>query len=876
MGLSLLRRSALLLLALALPLVGQEASNPVLRRRSLPARVGPNALSGHDRADLRRDWNLYWFGGRLSPEYLDYKNLVAAEEVQKWRRTLPALPGGRALPAAGSGTPAWVNLGPTSNVVDASWPSIDSGRPVAILPHPTVPTTLYLATSGGGIFKCTNADVAGAADWIWTAITDGLPTSSSGGNVAIGAMAMSPADSNVLFVGLGDHFDAEGRGFYRSADAGATWAAATGLGVATRSHAILALSATRILWATNDGLKLSNDGGATFAAVTGGPAVDEVWSVQKVTATDLICSVKVITSGTGLNYYSADAGSTWILAPMTGVTVTVGRVTLAAAADGATAYGILENSTAATVAPGVIKTTDKGHTWTWLAAPTTSGSLFKGTGGTMTADGGQGWYNHGLGVDPTNANHLVVGANLALYRSMDGGATWSQMTHWYGSLHPYAHSDFHATAWSNGTLYVANDGGLAVVRDPWRATPPTGEDLTFIDNRRNKGLTSHLVYNIGSTIATSPTDSKWRVTAGMQDNGTRIRQGSGTALQTSGVFEDMVGGDGFGTVIHPTNGNLMLGSLYYTQIYRSTNGGTSSFTPSSTGITESNDKNLAPFAPRIALGPLNEPDTVYTFTNGKVYQSSNFGTLWSALPTTNLPPAGTNSISDPTNALYIRNFGAASGDANALGIAANQGRVFLSFNRGTTWAQAGTLPNKASYTSSIAFDPADAQTVYVSSVAPNAAKNHLWKTVNGGTSWMAIDGSSSASNGLPFGIPVHVIKTVPGSPGTIYAGTDFGVYTSANGGTTWSRYGTGLPMVGVRDIYIAPDGSFLRVATYGRGVWELQITATKSLDLNGDGLVDPLDLLYLAKYYGMVNATCDLNSDGIVNDADLLLLLAGL
>ncbi|MCX6547828.1 MAG: hypothetical protein NTW40_07275, partial [Acidobacteria bacterium] len=103
MGLSLLCRSALLLLALALPLVGQEASNPVLRRRSLPARVGPNALSGHDRADLRRDWNLYWFGGRLSPEYLDYKNLVAAEEVQKWRRTLPALPGGRALPAAGSG-----------------------------------------------------------------------------------------------------------------------------------------------------------------------------------------------------------------------------------------------------------------------------------------------------------------------------------------------------------------------------------------------------------------------------------------------------------------------------------------------------------------------------------------------------------------------------------------------------------------------------------------------------------------------------------------------------------------------------------------------------------------------------------------------------
>ena len=384
MGLSLLRRFALLAMALALPLVSQETTNPVLRRRSLPARVGPNALSGHDRADLRRDWNLYWFGGRLSPEYLDYKNLLAAEEVQKWRHLLPTVSGSRALPAAGSTTPSWVNLGPTSNLVSSTQFWIDSGRPVAILPHPSVATTLYLATSGGGIFKCTNADVAGTADWIWTAITDSLPTSSSGGNVSIGAMAMSPADPNVLYVGLGDPHDAEGRGFYRSTDAGATWTLATGLGAATRSNAILALTATRILWATNDGLKISNDGGATFAAATGGPATGVAWSVQKFTATDLVCSVQ---GTSGLTYYSTDAGSTWTLAPMSGLTVPVGRITLAAATDGATAYGLLENTTNAassTVAPGVLKTMDKGHTWTWVAAPTTTGSLFKGTGGQMT------------------------------------------------------------------------------------------------------------------------------------------------------------------------------------------------------------------------------------------------------------------------------------------------------------------------------------------------------------------------------------------------------------------------------------------------------------------------------------------------------------
>ena len=867
MGLSFLRRSTLLALALALPLAAQETTNPVLRRRSLPARVGPNALSGHDRADLRRDWNLYWFGGRLSPEYLDYKNLVAAEEVQKWRHTLPTVPGGRALPVAGASA-TWTNIGPTSNVVYADWSSIDSGRPVTILPHPTVPTTLYLATSGGGIFKCTNADVAGTADWVWTAITDSLPSSSSGGNVSIGAMAMSPADPNVLYVGLGDPHDAEGRGFYRSADAGATWTAATGLGAATRSYAILSLTATRILWGTNDGLKLSDDGGTTFAPVTGGPSTGGVWSVQKVTASDLICSVQ----GTaGLTYYSADAGSTWTLAPMSGVTITVGRITLAAATDGATAYGILENTTTSTVAPGVIKTTDKGHTWTWVAAPTTTGSLFKGTGAQMSTDGGQGFYNHGLGVDPTNANRLVVGANMALYRSMDGGATWSQMTHWYGNLHPYAHADFHATAWANGILYVGNDGGLAVVRDPWRATLPTGEDLTFIDSRHNKGLTSHLVYNIGSTIASTPTNARWQVTTGMQDNGTRIRQGSGTALQTSGVFEDMIGGDGFGTVIHPTNGNLMLGSLYYTRIYKSTVGNLNpgenltNFAAAYTGITEANSSTSAAFAPKISLGAISTPDTIFTATKYKVYKSTNFAGSWTAMPMGTFTASGRE----------IRNLNA-SRSSSAVGIASSGGHFWVTYNDGASWLDTGDITATTLNTSYIWFNTENDQVVYGATVAPNATAHHLYKSTNGGLNWTSIDGSATASNGLPFGTPVHFIQNLLGSANTLFAGTDFGVYQSLDGGTTWSRYGIGLPMVGVRDIYIAPDGSFLRAATYGRGVWELQITATKSLDLNGDGLVDPLDLLYLAKYYGMVNATCDLNSDGIVNDADLLLLLAGL
>jgi hypothetical protein len=161
-------------------------------------------------------------------------------------------------------------------------------------------------------------------------------------------------------------------------------------------------------------------------------------------------------------------------------------------------------------------------------------------------------------------------------------------------------------------------------------------------------------------------------------------------------------------------------------------------------------------------------------------------------------------------------------------------------------------------------------------VAPNAAAHHLYKSTNGGVSWTSIDGSATASNGLPFGIPVHVIQNLPGSANTLFAGTDFGVYQSLDNGATWSRFGNGLPLVATRDMYIAPNGSFLRAGTYGRGVWEIQLTSMKSLDLNLDGVVDLRDLLTLAKFYGTANTTCDLNSDSTVNDTDLFILLAGL
>ena len=179
----------------------------------------------------------------------------------------------------------------------------------------------------------------------------------------------------------------------------------------------------------------------------------------------------------------------------------------------------------------------------------------------------------------------------------------------------------------------------------------------------------------------------------------------------------------------------MLGSIYYTDIYRSTNGG-ASFTESISGITEANSSSLAPFAPKLVSGDTARPAVVYTSTNGKIYQSTTFGATWAAIGTGGLPtPLDTSSTTTTTPpALFIRNLAASPSNASTLGIAGNQSRVYLTSNGGSSWTQAASLPGSASYLSCIEFDRTTPTTVYVGSVAPSSTANHLWKSTSGG-SW---------------------------------------------------------------------------------------------------------------------------------------------
>ncbi len=804
------RYAILLLLATLAALEGQE-----------PGREGP------DHAERREEALVAWQGGRPSADYLDFKARTAAREVAAWRGLF------RGVAPAAPGTPQWRNLGPLHQTVLRIAPDNDGGRITALAPHPTDPKMLYLATQSG-IFRCANADPDLSGDWTWESLGDALPSSSAAGNLSVGALALSPTDPNTLYAGMGDPHGTDSRGFYVSHDAGSTWSPGVMLGSATRTLDIRALNASVILVGTNAGLWRSTDGGATFANVPlAGNAGGNVWSIRAVTATDLVCTRN------GQIFWSADQGAGWTAAGLDPSVTALGpsRISVEVTPASSTrVWGVC--NTGGNLARGLLKSDDKGHSWTFVAAPAQTGGLFQGSGWNgdptnpgspdMPYDGGQGTYNQGLAVDPTDPQKVFVGANLALYRTQNGGATWEQVTHWAGFTRVYSHADLHVTAWAKAgpkTLYLGSDGGLGILRQPDRSPIPSApwdvrvpSDPAFLDHRRNKGLATQLIYHLGSTPATTPADARSRITAGLQDNGIVVRQDEGAGLASSGFFPeavqangDSLAGDGFGTVIHPVDGNLMLGVEQYNFTFRSSNGG-ATWALSQQGLPSPGDFNLWPFLSRLVLG-LADPsgNTVYTPGRSGVWKSTDFGLTWSAVP-----------MSGYSGGSTIRNMAAARTEAGTLCVVTSGVPGFVTSNGGATWIQMGTLPNNGGALSSAWFDTVDANTLYLASAALNASTNHLWKSANRGQTWTALD---SASNGFPSGIPVWVVQNAPWDRTVLFAGTDLGLYRSADGGATWSRYGSGLPLVGVRDLYLDPSGQFLRVATWGRGIWELSLAA---------------------------------------------------
>jgi hypothetical protein len=150
----------------------------------------------------------------------------------------------------------------------------------------------------------------------------------------------------------------------------------------------------------------------------------------------------------------------------------------------------------------------------------------------------------------------------------------------------------------------------------------------------------------------------------------------------------------------------------------------------------------------------------------------------------------------------------------------DDGRMWVTRNTGGTWTEiTAGLPTR--WITRVAVDPASADVAYVSvsGFRNGDPAAHVLRTGNGGATWQDVSGD------LPDA-PVNDLVLDPRTPSTLYAASDVGVFTTTNGGVSWTPVGTGLPLVPVADLDAVRAGSttVLTAATYGLSMWRTTVT----------------------------------------------------
>lgn len=714
--------------------------------------------------EARARWYLQFHGdgGRIDPER---QRMRVAAEYARWRGEARS----RGPKPLGVGGTEWISLGPTNG----------AGRMTAIVPVPGAPGTAYAGGAGGGVWKTADGGAT------WTSLTDGIH------DLAVGAIALAPSSSNVVYVGTGEGGVGSsfipGIGLLKSLDGGATWTLPDRV-LASSFYRILVhpANANELVAGTSGGAFRSTDGGATWTNVIPRDQYGEIPDMvrdpsdpQTLYATTW-CVHRDCGILPGRVLKSADGGTTWTDRsaglPSTGKGGNLERMSIAISASSPSilyaARSIRNLDTGATVSH-IYKTIDGGGTWTDLAGlasdPLSSQYL-----------GGQSWYDNALLVSPTNPDVLYAGG-VSYVRTSDGGATFKR------DFDLRVHPDCHDLQLQGTTLWIANDGGI------W--TAPADDVRTAID--RNRGLVTRQFY----ALANDPSNRD-RIIAGAQDNGTVQRLVGGTEWRI------LQGGDGGEAAVHPLNSSIAWFSFQGCQIYRTRSAGASGTVPIRLVAPPiSFDEDFAPLRTIVKLDR-RESETLYTGSS-LLWVSRDGGDSWATLSTATTDGSVWDSF-DTISAIAL------PAVASPLLLVAKQsGVVFRSDDRGRTWAAARGLPGRL--VTHLELDPRDPLRAYASIATTNGPT--VYRSDDGGSSWAA------SGAGLPS-FAAQTIRVDPTDSTDLFCGTDVGVYRSTDRGATWSRFGTGLPSASVHDMDILPDGSVVRVATYGRGIWELQVPAS--------------------------------------------------
>ena len=669
------------------------------------------------------------------------------------------------------------------------------------------PLTYYMGTTGGGLWKTTDAGQR------WENISDGFFKTGS-----VGAIAVAPSDSNILYCGMGEHaprgvMTSYGDGVYKSTDAGKTWAQ---MGLQATQHiARIVVHPTNpdVAWVAAQGaLYGPNKERGIFKTTDGGKTWKNVLFINELTGcselsidpsnTRIMYAAMwhhqrkphiVISGGEGSGLYkSTDGGETWAKIHK-GLPKELGKMAIAVSpANPDKVYALIESDSNKDQG-GLFVSNNAGSSWNMISG---DNRLVQ-----------RAWYYIEVFADPNDENTVYVMSAPAL-RSQDGGKTWERLRGTHGDFH-----DLWINPDNSRNMVIANDGGAAIS------------------------------FNFGKTWSTQsnmPTAQFYRINAdnlfpyniygGQQDN-TSLRIASLSVGRGSISEQDWTyaaGGESAFLAFDPDNpkyvaGGSYLGTINMLDMDLKQNTKIMAAPIQYLGREARDMKYLYNWNAPI-IWSKHEPGTFYHCAQ-YVLRTRDMGETWEEVS-----PDLTRNMDDKQGAgggpytieaVGAENYGTIAymiespHEKGVFWTSSDDGLVHLTKDGGESWTNVTPKGLKECLVNAIDISAHDPGTAYIATTRYkfNDYAPGLYKTTDYGKNWTNI------SAGIPYGAFTRVVREDADRKNLLYAGTEQGMYISWNGGFKWEPFQRNLPVTPITDLKVHKGD--LIIATSGRSFWVL-------------------------------------------------------
>jgi photosystem II stability/assembly factor-like uncharacterized protein/PKD repeat protein len=601
----------------------------------------------------------------------------------------------------------------------------------------------------------------------WIPLTDHLPS------LGVSGIAIHPTNTATIYIATGDAYasDSYATGVYKSINGGESFELA-GLEWdfktlrRMRKMDIHPNTPDTLLVATSMGIFKTTDGGKNWESKIGGNFYDVKY---KYGDPDVVFAI----SQTNF-FLSSDGGETFRVIGEGYSSSNVRRIAMAITPANPAVVYLLAAANDDNGFRAFYKSVDSGESFQLMSQRDATNNIL-GYSLDGTGSGGQGWYDLALAASPVDEN-LVFTGGVHIWYTADGGSTFKNLTNWYypSSLN-YVHADIHYLGFWNQRLYCGNDGGVFF-------TDNNGFNWSDI----SEGLSINQIYR----FSTSPILPSL-MGAGSQDNGCNFF--------INGRWRHLNGGDGMEVGIDPENPNILYVASQYGGLRRSLNGG-----QDFSGIKPPNESGAWVTPYKISAS---SPNILYAGYDN-LWKTEDRGNQW--IKTTNFAEGGQKITQ---LAVYEKD--------HKYVYFSRGSSLFKTSDGGNTISQLNTANTGSGVITYIAIDPENPQGVYITFGGYSEGKK-LFYSRDGGQSFIDI------TRNLP-GIPVRCITTVKGPDSPLYIGTQFGVFYTDSTLLDWVPYNQGLPTSQVNEIEINYALEKIRIATYGRGIWETDLIKDLSI-----------------------------------------------